>query len=110
MTREFIYTASFRKSWAALGLSEDDLEELENILLKDPHTGDVIRGTGGARKMRITLRTHGKSGGARVIYIDIFEKERIYMLLSYPKSVQSDMTEDQKKAIRAIIEQIKKEW
>lgn len=109
MTREFIYTESFRRSWAALGLSDDNLKELENMLLKNPLTGKVISGTNGARKMRISLNCHGKSGGARVIYVDIYEKKRVYMLFSYPKSVQSDLTDEQRKAIRSLIEQIKKE-
>ncbi len=53
MTREFIYTSPFRKSWEMMGLNDDDLKELENILLSNPQTGSVIQGTGGARKMRI---------------------------------------------------------
>ena len=53
MTREFIYTSPFRKSWKMMGLNDDDLKELENILLSNPQTGSVIQGTGGARKMRI---------------------------------------------------------
>ena len=53
MTREFIYTSPFRKSWEMMGLNDDDLKGLENILLSNPQTGSVIQGTGGARKMRI---------------------------------------------------------
>lgn len=109
MTREFVYTEPFRKSWAAMGLTDSDSKELEDVLLENPHTGAVIQGTGGARKMRITLYGHGKSGGARVIYLDILEKERLYFLLSYPKNVQADLTNEQKKAIKSLIDQIKKE-
>lgn len=109
MTREFIYTQPFRKSWAAMGLNNEDLKALENILLENPQTGDVIQGTGGARKIRFQLYGQGKRGGARVIYIDIFEKERLYLLFAYPKNVQTDLTDEQKKAIKNIIELIKKE-
>lgn len=109
MTREFVYTHPFRKSWAAMGLNDEDLKELENILLQNPQTGDVIQGTGGARKMRIKLYGQGKSGGARVIYLDIYEKEKLYLLFSYPKNVQSDLNNEQKKAIKNLIELIKKE-
>lgn len=109
MTREFIYTQPFRKSWTAMGLNDDDLKELENVLLENPQTGDVIQGTGGARKLRVQLYGQGKRGGARVIYLDVFEKEKLYLLFAYPKNVQSDLTSDQKKAIKNIIELIKKE-
>ena len=109
MTREFVYTEPFRKCWKAMGLSEDDLKKLEEILLKNPQLGDVIEGTGGARKMRIQIENRGKSGGGRVIYVDVFEKEKLYFLLAYPKNVQDSLTPDQKKQVRKLVEAIKKE-
>lgn len=109
MTREFIYTQPFRKSWAAMGLGEEELAALEEILLSQPEIGDVIEGTGGARKMRIQLEGRGKHGGGRVIYLDVFEKENLYMLFAYPKNVQSDLTPEQKKVIAKLVESIKKE-
>lgn len=33
-----------------MGLSDNDLSQLEKVLLENPHAGDVIEGTGGARK------------------------------------------------------------
>jgi len=109
MTREFVYTEPFRKCWKAMGLSDDDLKILEEILLTNPRIGDVIEGTGGARKMRIQMENRGKSGGARVIYVDVFEKEKLYLLLAYPKSVQDDLTPEQRKQVRKLVEAIKKE-
>ncbi len=93
-----------------MGLSDDDLLTLEEILLKNPKMGDVIEETGGARKIRIQLyKNRGKSGGGRVIYIDVFEKKKLYFLFAYPKNVQENLTPNQKKAIRTIIEEIKRE-
>lgn len=92
-----------------MGLNDTNLRELEQELLKNPQAGDVIEGTGGARKLRIKLENHGKSGGARVIYLDVFKKEKLYFLFAYPKNVQENLTANQKKAIRNIIEEIKKE-
>ena len=109
MTREFVYTEPFRKCWKAMGLSEDDLKKLEEILLENPQLGVVIEGTGGARNMRIQIENRGKSGGGRVIYVDVFEKEKLYFLLAYPKNVQDNLTPDQKKQVRKLVEAIKKE-
>lgn len=109
MTREFIFTQTFRNSWKAMGLGDGDLKQLEEILLENPQMGTVIQGTGGARKMRIQLYGKGKSGGGRVIYLDVFEKEKLYLLFAYPKNVQEDLTPEQKQAIKAIVEAIKKE-
>ena len=63
-------------------------------MLQNPQIGDVIEGTGGARKMRITLEGRGKRGGGRVIYLDVFEKESLFLLFAYPKNVQEDLTPD----------------
>lgn len=109
MTRKFVYTMMFRRCWAAMGLNDEDLEDLEKALLKNPHIGDVIQETGGARKMRIQLEGRGSRGGGRIIYVDVFEKEQLYLLFAYPKNVQDDLTPDQKKAVRKLVEEIKKE-
>ena len=109
MTRTFIYTAPFRRCWHAMGLSDSDLLPLERMLLANPQLGDVIEGTGGARKMRIQLEGRGERGGGRVIYLDVFECGHLYLLFAYPKNVQENLTPAQKKAIRAMIEEIRKE-
>ena len=93
-----------------MGLSDNDLIALEKILLENPQKGDVIEGTGGARKLRIQLgNNRGKSSGGRVIYLDVFEKERLYLLFAYPKNVQENLTPDQRKAIAIMISRIKEE-
>lgn len=92
-----------------MGLNDTDLAALERILLANPQAGDVIEGTGGARKLRIQLEGRGKRGGGRVIYLDVFEKEHLYLLFAYPKNVQDDLSPDQKKAIKKMIDLIKKE-
>lgn len=109
MTRTFVYTAPFRKCWKAMGLDDDSLPALEIALLENPQIGDIIEGTGGARKMRIQLEGRGKSGGGRVIYLDVYEREHLYLLFAYPKNVQEDLTPGQKKEIRKMIEEIRKE-
>ena len=47
MNRTFIEVPQFTKKWKELGLSDESLRELENILLKNPKAGDTIQGTGG---------------------------------------------------------------
>ena len=92
-----------------MGLHDEELKLLEDILLENPQKGDVIEGTSGARKMRIQMNGHGKRGGGRVIYVDIFEKEKLYFLFAYPKNVQVNLTEQQKKIVRQMVEEIKGE-
>jgi hypothetical protein len=107
MTREFVCTRDFDKYWNALGLNDEDLNELQNELLINPQAGKVIRNTGGARKLRVAAMGHGKSGGARVIYVDILIGEKIYLLVAYPKGKKEDLSPEDKKVIRFTIGKIK---
>ena len=86
MKRTFIEVPLFTKKWKELGLTDEDLRDLQNILLQNPKSGDVIQGTGGLRKIRIPMKGRGKSGGSRVIYVDIEIKEVIYFINVYTKN------------------------
>lgn len=109
MRRSFMLTPSFERSWASMGLGDYELMMLQNLLIENPEAGDVISGSGGARKVRIPLEGRGKSGGGRVIYVDIVIRKCIYLLMAYPKNVQVDLTPEQKKRMRKAIEAIKEE-
>ncbi len=64
LSRMFIELPSFRLRWKNLGLSDDDLKNLEQELLNDPKVGDVLQGTGGVRKMRFPFRIEGKAAAS----------------------------------------------
>ncbi|MCM1288740.1 MAG: type II toxin-antitoxin system RelE/ParE family toxin [Clostridium sp.] len=107
MNRTFIEVPIFTKKWKELGLTDEMLRDLQNILLNDPKTGEVIQGTGGLRKIRIPMENRGKSGGGRVIYVDIELKEIIYFVNVYSKNEKDDLTEDEKKAFKAVVKILK---
>lgn len=109
MKRTFIEVPMFTKKWRELGLTDENLRDLENILLENPKAGDAIQGTGGMRKIRIPLEHSGKRGGGRVIYVDIEIKETIYLLNVYTKSEKDDLSEDEKKAFKAVVKILKEE-
>ncbi|HET8623395.1 MAG TPA: type II toxin-antitoxin system RelE/ParE family toxin [Gemmatimonadales bacterium] len=90
-------------------LSRSQIRELEITLATNPTVGDVIRGTGGVRKVRVALSGRGKRGGVRVIYFAHQVRERVYLFFLYAKNDQSDLTADQKKAVRRAVETIKAE-
>lgn len=111
MNRTFIEVPQFTKKWQMLGLTDEDLRALEEELLNNPKVGDVIKGTGGIRKIRIPMENKGKGkrGGARVIYVDIECKEIIYFINVYTKDEKDDLTEEEKKAFKAVVKILKEE-
>ncbi|NNM55093.1 MAG: type II toxin-antitoxin system RelE/ParE family toxin [Spirochaetales bacterium] len=65
----------------------------------------MIQGTGGARKIRWGKegKTSGKSGGVRIIYLNDSSDGKIYFVTVFGKDQKSDLTEAEKKAIKAFI-------
>jgi len=51
-------------------LDEDVFRGLQETLVENPQAGDVIRNTGGRRKLRFgdPRRGKGKRGGLRIVY------------------------------------------
>ncbi len=89
---ELIETISFTRRIREL-LTDDEYSRLQTTLIEAPDLGDVIKGSGGLRKLRWRLRGRGKSGGARVIYYWAVTKDIILMLAVYPKSAKDDLTQ-----------------
>jgi len=111
MKREFIYFKIFDKSWTDMGLTDDDLAELENIIIKNLEAGKIIRGTGGVRKIRFSMpvSNKGKSGGTRILYVDYYSREKTVMLNAYAKGEKDNITENERKQLKFIVENISKE-
>lgn len=85
--------------------SDSDMIELQDELIKNPYKGNVVKGTGGARKLRMKLRGKGKSGGARVIYYYVDLQGEIWFLDIYLKKVKEDLSENEKKRLYKFIKE-----
>ena len=104
MTRIFVELPSFRNAWKSMGLTDGDLQRLQEELLADPRLGNVMQGTGGVRKMRFALDNHGKSGSVRVIYVDFVIYEKLYLLTAYPKSEKDNLTKAERNELKKLVE------
>ena len=74
------------------------------MLAGDPQRGQVIERTGGFRKVRFARpsRREGKSGGTRVIYYFLDQRDRIYLLLVYAKGVKDNLTRAEENELRKL--------
>lgn len=57
-----------------------------------PECGDLIQGTGGFRKVRVSRGGMGKRGGARVVYIFRDESFPIFLMAVYAKNEKENLT------------------
>lgn len=106
MTRLFIMLPEFEKQWAKMGLTDEDLKRLQYELLDNPKIGDVMQGTGGLRKVRFAFENRGKSGSARVVYVDFAVYEKIFLITAYPKNEKDNLSQSERNAVKKLIEHL----
>ena len=99
-----IFLRQAEKIW-----SEDERALLLDHVAENPEAGVVIPATGGIRKLRWGKSGSGKRGGARVIYFFHDAGMPIYLLLAYAKAAREDMTQDEKRAVTALVAKLKDE-
>lgn len=59
---------------------------MQQALVAKPDAGDVIRGSGGVRKLRWGVAGRGNRGGIRIIYYLRSSENEIWMLTVYAKN------------------------
>ena len=84
-------------------VSDDEYSEFQNDLIENPELGDIIKKSGGIRKVRMAAK--GKSGGARVLYYWIKDEDQIFMLLAYAKSDMDNISDAQLEILRKLVEE-----
>jgi mRNA-degrading endonuclease RelE of RelBE toxin-antitoxin system len=85
-------------------LANDEYRELQNFLVNNPAAGDIIKGSGGLRKVRWRGSGRGKRGGSRIIYYWIKSKNAILMLFVFNKNESARLTDSQLKSLKNIVE------
>ena len=101
---EFFETPIFTRSISKL-ITDEEYHLLQLQLAIRPESGDVIKGSGGIRKLRWAGSGRGKRGGIRVIYFFYDHDDQIYMLYAYPKNERDDLSKDQLKLLKKLVEE-----
>jgi hypothetical protein len=85
-------------------LSEDERQDLVSYVAAFPREGDVIKGTGGVRKLRWRRGGQGKSGGVRVIYYFHSERMPLYLLTVFAKNERVDLTQRERNDLSKLVD------
>ena len=111
MKRVFVYAPLIRKRLDELDDPDNKARQIENEILNNPETGDIVPGTGGVRKFRLPdeERSKGKRGGIRVFYLDLPHAEKTYLLFFLKKGEAEDLMGSEKIMIRDLVSVLKKE-
>lgn len=87
-------------------LDDEAFRRLQQALLDQPEAGDVIQGTGGLRKLRVSDPRRGKGarGGLRVIYYRWAEGGPFWLFTLYGKDEMADLSADERRALKAMLD------
>ena len=100
---EFIETSVF-SAYLPDYLSDEEYTALQEHLCETPEAGDLVRGSGGVRKVRWARAGSGKSGGVRICYYARTRRGQILMLVIYAKSTRDSLSGHVLKALREELE------
>jgi hypothetical protein len=84
-------------------MTEGERHEVISVLARTPTVGDVIKGAGGARKMRFAGRGKGKSGGYRVITYYAGDDMPLFLLTVFSKGERSDLSQADRNNLRVVL-------
>ncbi|MFD2228958.1 type II toxin-antitoxin system RelE/ParE family toxin [Alkalimarinus sediminis] len=84
---------------------DNTFRNFQNEMLNNPFSGDVIKGTGGLRKVRFRdeKRRKGKRGGVRVIYYWWKEGAQFWLFTIYGKDEVTDLTNAERKLLAELL-------
>ena len=93
----------FQKLWP-LYWSEEERGEFAAYISANASAGNVIRESGGLRKVRWARPGVGKSGGVRIIYFTRTDEGELMLLTMYAKGTSGNIPTAKLKEIRRVLE------
>ena len=100
---------TFEAAARKVKLTEAEFLEIADYLSRHPEAGDVIKGTGGIRKMRFARPGGGKRGGYRIIHFFMTRSRPLYLLSIYAKAHKGDLSPKELKQLAKIAAAVKQE-
>ena len=98
-----IETPSYLRHAKEAGVTEEERAAIVANIAADPQAGDLIQGTGGARKMRFARPSAGKSGGYRIITFYAVEDVPVFLLDVYGKGDKANLTKAERNELAAVL-------
>lgn len=95
-----IETPTFLRNCDDAAISDEARIAIVSAIASEPHKGDLIPGTGGARKRRFPGRGKGKSGGYRTVSYYAADDVPVLLLALIDKGERADLPKAEQNALR----------
>jgi hypothetical protein len=100
----------FVRDSEAAGLSEEERTAMIDAIAANPTQGDIIRGSGGLRKVRFRGRGRGKSGAYRVITAHFGGELPVYLVALLSKGERDNFAAAEIAGFRKLTNEIARSW
>jgi hypothetical protein len=100
----------FIRDSEAARLSNEERMEIIDAIAANPTQGDIIRGSGGLRKVRFPRHGKGKSGGYRVITAHFGPDAPVYLVALLSKGERSNFSAAEIASFRKLTSDIGRFW
>ncbi len=104
-----VETPEFQRRLRRL-LTTDECHSLIDYLAAHPDAGDVVPGTGGARKLRWAGQGKGKSGGVRVVTFFSGPPVPVFVLTVFGKGEKINLSKPEQNALRKVLGELVAEY
>ncbi len=88
-------------------MRQEEIEDLIELLARDPESGSLIRETGGLRKIRFAIGRKGKSGGVRVVHYFHNETMPVFLLTVFAKNEKDNLSKAERHALAKVARAIR---
>lgn len=104
--RGVLLTSVFERQAKAAGLDDEEVQEIAIAIASNPLGGELMVGTGGARKMRHAGRGGGKSGGYRTIHYFGGDDVPIFLLALIDKGERANLSKAERNDLAKVLPRI----
>ncbi len=98
-----VMTMTFLRDAREAGLSDDEVLEIATTVAADPLAGDLMPGTGGARKLRHRARGTGKRGGIRTVHYFAGEDLPAFLLAVFRKGDKGNLSQAERNTLASVL-------
>jgi hypothetical protein len=105
-----VETPAFLASARDEGISDEERAAMVSYIGVNPSAGEIMPGTGGARKLRFAGRGKGKSGGYRIVTFYADADMPVFLLDVYSKDSQANLSKAERNELRTILSELPNAW
>lgn len=105
-----IETPGFIADAKDAAIDQQGMKEIIDYIAANPDAGDLIKGTGGARKVRFGGRGKGKSGSYRVVTFYGGDDIPVFLLAVFAKGDRVDLSQAERNELRQELKGLAKDY